>query len=47
MARSRASSADAPRCSTTVSEIWSPILIVGFSDVIGSWKIMPISLPRT
>ncbi len=47
MARSRAVLASAPRCSTTVSEIWSPIVIVGLSDVIGSWKIMPISLPRT
>src|SRR5215469_18903556 len=47
MARCRACVVVAPRCSRTVSEIWSPMVIVGFSDVIGSWKIMPISLPRT
>src|SRR5215471_13070802 len=47
MARCRACALPAPRCSRTVSEIWSPMVIVGFSDVIGSWKIMPISLPRT
>src|SRR5580698_7562759 len=47
MARARAVFASAPRCSSTVSAIWSPIVIVGFSDVIGSWKIIPTSLPRT
>ena len=26
--------------------IWSPILCTGFSDVIGSWKIIAMSLPR-
>ena len=29
-----------------VSVIWKPILSTGFSDVIGSWKIIAISLPR-
>ena len=28
-------------------EIWRPTGITGLSDVMGSWKIMPISLPRT
>ena len=35
-----------PRCSRTASAICSPTVIVGFSEVSGSWKIMPISLPR-
>ncbi len=45
-ARASAVCRSAPRCSRTVSAIWSPIVIVGFSEVIGSWKTMPISLPR-
>src|ERR1700737_3607817 len=28
------------------SSIWTPTLVTGFSDVIGSWKIMATSLPR-
>jgi hypothetical protein len=28
------------------SRIWAPTLVTGFSDVIGSWKIMATSLPR-
>ena len=35
-----------PRCTWRVSAIWSPMVIVGFRDVIGSWKIMPIWEPR-
>ena len=31
----------------SVSAIWSPTFIVGFSELIGSWKIMPMRLPRT
>ena len=27
--------------------IWSPIVNTGFSDVIGSWKIIAISPPRS
>ena len=27
--------------------IWSPTRMTGFSDVIGSWKIIAISEPRT
>src|SRR5437588_5125100 len=36
-----------PRCRRSVSVIWVPIVSVGFRDVIGSWKIIPISCPRT
>ena len=46
-ARSMACSLLTPRCSLTVSAICLPTVIVGFSEVSGSWKIMPISLPRT
>ena len=28
------------------SMIWSPIVNTGFSEVIGSWKIIAMSLPR-
>ena len=33
-------------CSRTASVIWSPIRITGLSEVIGSWKIIDIRLPR-
>ena len=33
-------------CVTIASEIWWPIVKTGFSDVIGSWKIIAISPPR-
>ena len=33
-------------CVSIASEIWSPIVNTGFSDVIGSWKIIAISPPR-
>src|SRR6202042_1760338 len=36
----------APSCSLTASAICLPTVMVGFSEVSGSWKIMPISLPR-
>ncbi len=36
-----------PRCAISVSAIWLPIFMVGLSEVIGSWKIMPIAAPRT
>ncbi len=29
-----------------VSLIWAPIVMTGFNEVIGSWKIIEISLPR-
>ena len=31
----------------TASAICLPIVIVGFNEVMGSWKTIPISLPRT
>ena len=33
-------------CVRTASAIWSPTVSTGFSDVIGSWKIIAISPPR-
>ena len=33
-------------CSRIASASWSPILCTGFRLVIGSWKIIAISLPR-
>ena len=45
-ARSRACSLVTSRCSLTASAICLPTVIVGFREVSGSWKIMPISLPR-
>ncbi len=33
-------------CARIASVICSPMRYTGFSDVIGSWKIIPISLPR-
>ena len=46
-ARLRASGFDAPRWMRTGSAIWSPMVIVGFREVSGSWKIIPTRLPRT
>ncbi len=36
-----------PMCSRSVSSIWKPTVNTGFSDVIGSWKIIEMSAPRT
>ena len=36
-----------PSCSSSASAIWLPTVITGLSDVIGSWKIIEMSLPRT
>ena len=33
-------------CSSMASMIWKPIVCIMLSEVIGSWKIMAISLPR-
>ena len=33
-------------CSMIASPIWSPIVITGLSELIGSWKIMAMSRPR-
>ena len=46
IASSRASRCVTSRCSRTASTSWLPIESTGFSDVIGSWKIIAISLPR-
>ncbi len=43
----RASARLARSCTRTVSATWSPIDCSGFSAVIGSWKIMPMSRPRS
>ena len=45
--RSRACARLRPRCRCSPSAIWAPIRIVGLSEVIGSWKIIAISLPRS
>ncbi len=36
-----------PRCRRSTSTIWKPTVNTGLSDVIGSWKIIEISLPRS
>ena len=33
-------------CSMIASPIWSPMVITGFSELIGSWKIIAMSRPR-
>src|SRR5262245_37274370 len=47
IARRRCSSFDMSKWRSSTSVICVPILSVGFSDVIGSWKIIAISRPRT
>ena len=42
----RASRASSLRCVRIASITWSPQVKTGFSDVIGSWKIIAISPPR-
>ena len=42
----RASRADSPWCSRSVSPICRPTVSTGLSEVIGSWKIIEMSLPR-
>ena len=34
-------------CSSSTSAIWLPMVSTGLSEVIGSWKIIAMSLPRT
>ena len=36
-----------PRWSFRASESWNPMVSTGLSEVIGSWKTMAMSLPRT
>src|SRR5215212_7668557 len=45
-ARSFACRFETSRCSWTASTSCFPIVWTGFSDVIGSWKIIAMSLPR-
>ena len=44
--RSRAAARSRPLCSRSDSAICSPMVNTGFRLVIGSWKIIAISLPR-
>src|SRR5436190_2619764 len=45
--RRRASLRVTSLCSSTASSSCQPIFLTGLSDVIGSWKIIPIRRPRT
>jgi hypothetical protein len=44
--RSRASRRFSPRCMRSTSPTWHPTVSTGFSELIGSWKIIEISRPR-
>ena len=46
MVRSRFSSLLTSSCTASASPIWLPIVWSGEKEVIGSWKIMPMRLPR-
>src|ERR1051326_7858379 len=46
-ARPRAAAPSSARCRSSTSVICVPIVRVGLSAVIGSWKTIPIWLPRT
>ena len=46
IARPRAAFSRSPRCVSSTSPIWLPTVNSGFSAVIGSWKIIAISVPR-
>src|SRR5579875_1384070 len=46
-ARLSAAFLDTPRWRRTASEICLPMVMVGLSDVMGSWKTIAMSLPRT
>src|SRR5881397_1437802 len=43
--RARAAVGAIPRCVSSPSVIWRPIVSTGLSEVMGSWKIIAISLP--
>src|SRR6266508_1644967 len=45
-ARLRATFFETSRWSCIASTSWAPIVCTGFNDVIGSWKIIAMSLPR-
>ena len=46
-ARARASASVTSRWQRTASAIWSPMRKAGFSEVIGSWKIIAMRSPRS
>src|SRR6476620_4092641 len=46
-ARLRAARPDMPMCSRSTSSSCQPTVNTGFSDVIGSWKIIEMSAPRS
>src|SRR5262245_26973820 len=46
IARALAAPRSSPRCNVSVSVIWRPTVSTGLSEVIGSWKIIEMSLPR-
>ena len=46
MERLRAASPRSPMCRRSTSSSWKPTVNTGFSDVIGSWKIIEMSAPR-
>ncbi len=45
--RARAAAPVMPWCSRRISPICFSMVCSGLSDVIGSWKMMVMSLPRT
>ena len=45
-ARARAAASVMPRWISSGSMIWKPMVSTGFSEVIGSWKIIAMSRPR-
>ena len=44
--RAAAAGPSRPLCSFRVSPIWRSMVWSGFSDVMGSWKIMAMRSPR-
>ncbi len=46
IARFLASAGPMPMCMRSTSVSWKPTVNTGFSDVIGSWKIIEMSAPR-
>ena len=47
MAWARAAAPSSPACRRSDSPIWSPTVNTGLSEVMGSWKIIEMRLPRT
>jgi len=46
MVSSRPSFGDVSRCRNNASLTWLPTVCIGDSEVIGSWKIIEMRLPR-